>query len=123
MDVMIQSRLWSWIKPARPTRLQQEARIGLLFLSPWLIGFVLLKALPILAALVFSLTDFRMLAPEETKFIGLENYARFFSDSVAGARLFGSLGYMYSMRTSDTVSAASINFARHEVSLRFSFIY
>ena len=75
------------------TRLEQEARIGLLFLSPWLIGFVLLKALPILAALIFSLTDFRMLAPEETKFIGLENYARFLNDTAAGASLFGSLGY------------------------------
>jgi hypothetical protein len=48
-------------KPAKLTRLQQEARIGLLFLSAWLIGFVLLKALPILAALIFSLTDFHML--------------------------------------------------------------
>ena len=93
MDVANQSRLWSKIKPSRPTRLQQEARIGLLFLSPWLIGFVLLKVLPILAALIFSLTDFKMLSPETTKFVGLENYLRFFGDSVAGASLFGSLGY------------------------------
>ena len=80
-------------KRANPTRLQQEARIGLLFLSPWLIGFVLLKALPILAAFVFSLTDFHMLAPGETRFVGLENYIRFFSDTEAGASLFGSLSY------------------------------
>lgn len=79
--------------PVRQTRLQQEARIGWLFLSPWVIGFVLLKALPILAALVFSLTDFKMLSPEATKFIGLENYVRFFRDTQAGANLFGSLGY------------------------------
>ena len=93
MDVVNQSRLWSRLKPAKPTRLQQEARIGLLFLAPWLIGFVLLKALPILAALVFSLTDFKMLSPETTKFIGLENYIRFFRDSEAGASLLGSLEY------------------------------
>ena len=93
MDVVNQSGLWSRIKPAKPTRLQQEARIGLLFLAPWLIGFALLKALPILAALVFSLTDFKMLSPETTKFVGLENYIRFLSDSEAGASLFGSLGY------------------------------
>ena len=76
-----------------PTRLQQEARIGWLFLSPWVIGFILLKALPILAAFIFSLTNFRMLTPEETIFVGLENYANFFRDSRAGASLFGSLGY------------------------------
>lgn len=80
-------------KPVKLSRLKQEARIGWLFLSPWIVGFVLLKALPILAALMFSLTDFKMLTPETTKFIGLENYARFLSDRVAGANLFGSLGY------------------------------
>ena len=51
-------------KNVQSKRLQQEARIGLLFLAPWLIGFILLKALPILAALVFSLTDFHMLTPK-----------------------------------------------------------
>lgn len=93
MDVVNESRLWSRIRPAKLSRLQQEARIGLLFLSPWLIGFLLLKALPILAALIFSLTNFRMLSPESTRFIGLANYARFLGDSQAGASLFGSLGY------------------------------
>jgi ABC-type sugar transport system permease subunit len=93
MDVAKQGGLWTKIKPAKPTRLQQEARIGLLFLAPWLIGFVLLKALPILAALIFSLTDFKMLSPETTKFVGLENYLHFFRDSEAGASLFGSLRY------------------------------
>ncbi len=93
MDVVKQDKMWPKIKLAKPTRLQQEARIGLLFLAPWLIGFVLLKALPILAALIFSLTDFQMLSPESTRFVGLENYIQFFSDSQAGASLFGSLGY------------------------------
>ena len=93
MDIAKQSRLLLKAKPARLTRLQQEARVGLLFLAPWLIGFVLLKALPILAALILSLTDFKMLTPEATEFVGLENYIRFFQDSVAGASLFGSLGY------------------------------
>lgn len=93
MDLVQQSRPILRTKPARRTRRQQEARIGLLFLSPWLIGFVLLKALPILAALIFSLTDFRMLAPEETRFVGLQNYIRFFADTQAGASLFGSLSY------------------------------
>ena len=93
MDVAKQSGLWTKIKPAKPTRLQQEARIGFLFLAPWLIGFVLLKALPILAAFIFSLTDFKMLSPETTKFVGLENYLRFFRDSEAGASLLGSLRY------------------------------
>ena len=87
MDIANQSRSWSKLRSAKRTRQQQEARIGLLFLAPWLIGFVLLKALPILAALIFSLTDFKMLSPETTKFVGLENYIRFFRDAAAGASL------------------------------------
>ncbi|HJQ13387.1 MAG TPA: sugar ABC transporter permease [Anaerolineales bacterium] len=93
MDIANQSRLWSRIKPAKPTRQQQEARIGLLFIAPWLIGFILLKALPILAAFGLSLTDFRMLTPEATQFIGLENYVRLLRDPVAGANLFESVRY------------------------------
>ena len=80
-------------KTVKSKRIQREAWVGLLFLSPWLLGFVLLKALPILAALIFSLTNFQMLNPGETEFIGLENYARFFRDIEAGANLFGSLEY------------------------------
>src|SRR5258707_13531125 len=78
-------------KAPKNTRLQQGARIGLLFLSPWLIGFVLLKALPILAALLISLTNFKMLPPETTKFIGFENYSRFFKETRAGSRLVVSV--------------------------------
>ena len=54
MDLAKQSRWIFKSRPAKLTRLQQEARIGLLFLSPWLIGFILLKALPIIAALIFQ---------------------------------------------------------------------
>ena len=93
MDAVNESRLLIKTKPAKPTRLQREAWVGLLFLSPWLIGFLLLKALPILAALVLSLTNFHMLTPEATKFIGVENYLHFFRDAEAGANLLGSLTY------------------------------
>lgn len=78
-----------------PNRLLKrwEARTGLLFLSPWLLGFLLFKFIPILAALGFSFTNFYMLVPEETHFVGLQNYENILTDSYAGASLFGSLGY------------------------------
>lgn len=74
-------------KPVKSRRIQREAWIGLLFLSPWLLGFVLLKVLSILAALIFLLTDVQRLNPGDTNFIGLENYARFLRDIRAGASL------------------------------------
>jgi multiple sugar transport system permease protein len=72
---------------------RREALIGLLFLSPWLLGFVLLKLAPIVASLVFSFTDFNMLTPELTGFVGLQNYLRVLGDIDAGASMSGSLGY------------------------------
>jgi ABC-type sugar transport system permease subunit len=93
MEIANESGVLTRGRRAKSSRLRQEARIGLLFLSPWLIGFILLKALPILAALAISVTDFQMLSPETTQFIGLQNYLRFFKDTIAGASLFGSLGY------------------------------
>src|SRR4030095_1581186 len=93
MTVTYQTREALNVKTPKLTRLQQEARIGLLFLSPWLIRFILFKALPILAAFVFALTDFQMRTPEATSFVGLKNYIRFFVDVEAGASLFASLSY------------------------------
>ncbi len=72
---------------------RREGLIGLLFLSPWIIGFVLLKLAPIVASLVFSFTDFYMLTPDETSFVGLENYLRALGDINASSSLTGSLGY------------------------------
>ncbi|HEY2980514.1 MAG TPA: sugar ABC transporter permease [Anaerolineales bacterium] len=63
----------------------------MLLISPWLIGAVLFKLLPIIASLVISFTDFHMLTPEETRFIGLANYAEFFHDDAAGYVLFQTI--------------------------------
>jgi multiple sugar transport system permease protein len=65
---------------------------GLIFVSPWLIGFVLFKLVPIITALGFSFTNFYMMTPDKTQFIGLQNYLNIFIDQEAGASLFGSIG-------------------------------
>jgi multiple sugar transport system permease protein len=75
------------------TSRQREGLVGLLFLSPWILGFILIKAIPIITALGFSFTNFKMLEPEKTRFIGLTNYIYFFKDKYAGASLFGSISY------------------------------
>ena len=74
---------------------RREAIIGLLFLFPWILGFVLLKFLPILYTLGYSFTDFNMLDPNGVTFIGLDNYLKFATDLDAWAGLVGSLGYFF----------------------------
>lgn len=74
---------------------RREAIIGLLFLFPWILGFVLLKFLPILYTLGYSFTDFNMLDPNGVTFVGLDNYLKFATDLDAWAGLVGSLGYFF----------------------------
>ncbi len=61
---------------------QHEERIALLFLSPWLIGFLVFTAFPIVASMFLSLTDYPILKSPE--FVGLRNY----SYMLAGDPLF-----------------------------------
>ncbi len=70
-----------------------KAISGLIFISPWLLGFLLLKLAPILASLGFSFTSFNMIKPQETHFVGLSNYLHLFRDSDAGFSLFSTLGF------------------------------
>lgn len=55
---------------------RREARWGLFFISPWLIGFMLFYLLPMIASLGFSTLDFTLSKPEEARFIGLGNWQR-----------------------------------------------
>ena len=52
-------------KPRRGlTRAQkQDLRNGLLFISPWIIGFTVFLAYPIVMSLYYSLCDFSVLQP------------------------------------------------------------
>ena len=63
-------------KKKRSGLLKKEARWGLLFLSPWMIGFILFYLLPMLASFGFSLLNFNPAVPDEATFIGFQNWRR-----------------------------------------------
>ncbi len=69
-------------KPKALTLEQQQRRWGWIFLSPWIIGFVLFTAAPIIASLAFTFTDFN-LGKSEISFVGLANWQKLFSDPLA----------------------------------------
>jgi multiple sugar transport system permease protein len=93
-------------KPKRLDFQQGQKITGLLLIAPWLAGFILFKLLPILASLAISFTDFHMLHPEETAFVGLENYAQMLDDPAAGFLLLITIGD--AIRTVPLQLAASI---------------
>ena len=75
------------VAPALPRRrlsfnVGRESLTGLAFVAPWILGFLLFSAVPMVASLVLSFTDFDPRRPAETRFIGLENYAGMLRDPV-----------------------------------------
>lgn len=68
---------------------KEEARSGLLFAAPWLIGFCVFLAWPLLASLYYSFTDFSVLKPPV--WIGLSNFQELFTDEVFWKTVFNTL--------------------------------
>jgi multiple sugar transport system permease protein len=61
----------------RPTRARREAIEGFLYISPWIVGFLVFTLGPMLASFYYSLTDYNILT--EPHFTGLSNYVRIFT--------------------------------------------
>jgi multiple sugar transport system permease protein len=70
---------------------QRETLAGLAFISPWLIGFLVFTAGPMVVSLGLSLTDYDVLRPP--RFIGLDNYQRLIDDPRLGLSLYNSFFY------------------------------
>jgi multiple sugar transport system permease protein len=66
---------------AQPRLRNREALWGYIFISPWIIGFLVFAAFPILATLALSFTDFPVNRPQDMTFAGLENYSLMTQDS------------------------------------------
>ena len=68
--------------------MRREALWGYVFVSPWIIGFLVFTLGPLIASLVISFTDFNLVRPEDTTFVGLDNYSRMLSDPLVQQGLF-----------------------------------
>lgn len=59
---------------------RQQQMWGWVFLSPWIVGFFAFTALPMIASLIFSFTDFDLNARDEISFVGFDNYVHLTDD-------------------------------------------
>lgn len=59
---------------------RNQLRNGLLFISPWILGFLVLSVYPLVSCAIFSLCDYSVLSP--AVFVGFENYATLVTDGV-----------------------------------------
>jgi ABC-type sugar transport system permease subunit len=61
---------------------RRRRRVGLLFVSPWLIGLCVFYLIPLVVSLAFSFTNYELVDQDDvgTKFIGLANWRRLLDD-------------------------------------------
>ncbi|HZU93903.1 MAG TPA: sugar ABC transporter permease [Microbacterium sp.] len=66
-----------YTRPGQRARNRKETAAGYAFLTPWLVGFFGLTALPMVYSLYLSFTKYNIFQPP--KWIGLDNYIRMFT--------------------------------------------
>lgn len=90
--------------PFLKTRTQRYFLLGLLFVSPWLIGFLLWTVYPLIASLYYSFTRYDLLRP--AVWIGFGNYIELFtSDSTFPVVISNTLYYVLLSAPLGVVSA------------------
>ena len=80
------------MKKSLSAKKKADNLVGILFASPWFIGFVIFTAYPILASLFFSFTEYHITLPP--KWIGTGNYTKLFEDSLFIKAFYNTLAYV-----------------------------
>ncbi|MEA2613495.1 MAG: multiple sugar transport system permease protein [Chloroflexota bacterium] len=70
-------------------RTRRDLLTGLLFISPWILGFLGFYLYPAVASLYYSFTDFRIL--QDPDWIGLQNYQRMLADPLFWKALWNTI--------------------------------
>ena len=85
---------WFWRARRRENsvRTNRSLRTGLLFFSPWGIGLLAFLVYPLAASLVYSFCDYSVLT--SPRWVGLANFADFFTDDVLWIALKNTLLYV-----------------------------
>ncbi len=81
MENSTERKLFGFKLPPRTVwtkRTKADLRTGLLFLSPWLIGFLAFTLYPMLVSLYYSFTIYH--SKRVPEWVGFENYANLFTD-------------------------------------------
>lgn len=74
--------------------LKQNNLVGYLFISPWIIGFILFGFVPIVISLGLAFTNYDILSGGE--FVGLDNFQRmFFQDTRYGKSVDATFRYVF----------------------------
>ena len=70
---------------------RREARQGYLFIAPWIVGFLVFGALPMIATFAFTFFNLTLAQEQPVSFVGLDNYVRLANDG----RVWETLGITF----------------------------
>jgi multiple sugar transport system permease protein len=94
-------------------RFSEETVSGFLTISPWLIGFVIFTAIPVVASLYFSFTRYDVVTPP--RWVGLANYERLFTrDEFFPKSIWNSMVYTILFVPLHTLTALGVALLLHE---------
>ncbi|GAB2931837.1 sugar ABC transporter permease [Nonomuraea fastidiosa] len=65
-----------------------ETRAALLFISPWIVGFLVFTAWPVINSAYLSLTDYDVI--NDPNYVGFDNYVQLFEDPKVGLALWNT---------------------------------
>ena len=74
----LRQRLGGWTRLTPLAR--HEARQGLLYISPWILGFLAFTLIPMVATLAFTFINLTLAQAEPLRFVGVDNYVRLAND-------------------------------------------
>lgn len=78
--------------PRKRKRFNREALAGYLFVSPWIVGFLVFTAGAMIYSLAISFSNYN-LATGNMRFVGVDNYARLWEDPRVAVTLANTLYY------------------------------
>lgn len=93
--VVVGLSVWIWvlIKQAEDRVSKQETKAGYLFISPWILGFLIFVLGPMLASFVFAFLQYDVL--NEARYVGLANFADIFgADRAINLTSLRNVGYL-----------------------------
>ncbi|WP_127836733.1 carbohydrate ABC transporter permease [Clostridium prolinivorans] len=71
----------------------KKQKIGLLYITPWLIGLLVFTIYPFVSSFILSFTDYNMISAP--KFIGIKNYINMFNDESFWNSVFATFEYAF----------------------------
>ena len=90
-DLRMSGRKWTWPPKFRKWGFRERAnfKIGMLFLLPWTIGFLVFTLYPMVASFIYSFSIYHPKAPLEL--VGFQNYADLLKDDLFWKSLYNTL--------------------------------